>query len=73
MNCYFKILIASFLFTNSIGAQETTTSQNQTSTLQLEKPLINQTKKLALLLPFNLAKVQSDTVNTIADLSLIHI
>jgi hypothetical protein len=67
MNCYFKILIASFLFTNTIGAQETTTSQNQTSTLQLEKPLINQTKKLALLLPFNLAKVQSDTVNTIAD------
>ena len=67
MNCYFKILIVSFLFTNTIGAQETTTSQNQTSTLQLEKPLINQTKKLALLLPFNLAKVQSDTVNTIAD------
>jgi hypothetical protein len=67
MNCYFKILIVSFLFTNTIGAQETTTSQNQTSTLQLEKPLINQTKKLALLLPFNLAKVQNDTVNTIAD------
>jgi hypothetical protein len=67
MNCYFKILIASFLFTNTIGAQETTTSQNQTSTLQLEKPLINQTKKLALLFPFNLAKVQNDTVNTIAD------
>jgi hypothetical protein len=67
MNCYFKILIVSFLFTNTIGAQETTTSQNQTSTLQLEKPLTNQTKKLALLLPFNLAKVQSDTVNTIAD------
>jgi hypothetical protein len=67
MNCYFKILIVSFLFTNTIGAQETTTSQNQTSTLQLEKPLANQTKKLALLLPFNLAKVQSDTVNTIAD------
>ena len=67
MNCYFKILIVSFLFTNTIGAQETTTSQNQTSTLQLEKPLINQTKMLALLLPFNLAKVQNDTVNTIAD------
>ena len=67
MNCYFKILIVSFLFTNTIGAQETTTSQNQTSTLQLEKPLTNQTKKLALLLPFNLAKVQNDTVNTIAD------
>ena len=67
MNCYFKILIVSFLFTNTIGAQETTTSQNQTSTLQLEKPLINQTKKLALLLPINLAKVQNDTVNTIAD------
>jgi hypothetical protein len=67
MNCYFKILIVSFLFTNTIGAQETTTSQNQTSTLQLEKPLTNQTKKLALLLPINLAKVQNDTVNTIAD------
>jgi hypothetical protein len=33
----------------------------------LEKPLINQSKKLALLLPFNLAKVQGDTVNTITD------
>jgi len=67
MNCFFKILIVSFLFTNTIGAQETTTTQNQSSTLQLEKPSVNQTKKLALLLPFNLAKVQNDTVNTIAD------
>jgi hypothetical protein len=67
MNCFFKILIVSLLFANTIGAQETTTNQNQSSTLQLEKPSVNQTKKLALLLPFNLAKVQSDTVNTIAD------
>ncbi len=67
MNCFFKILIVSFLFTNTIGAQETIKNQNQSSTLQLEKPLVNQTKKLALLLPFNLAKVQSDTVYTIAD------
>jgi len=67
MNYFFKILIISFLFTNAIGAQETTTTQNPNSTLQLEKPLVNQTKKLALLLPFNLAKLQNDTVNTIAD------
>jgi len=67
MNCFFKILIVSLLFANTIGAQETTTTQNQSSTLQLEKPSVNQTKKLALLLPFNLAKVQSDTVYTIAD------
>ncbi len=67
MNYFFKILIISFLFTNTIGAQETTTTQNPNSTLQLEKPLVNQTKKLALLLPFNLAKLQNDTVNTIAD------
>ena len=67
MNCFFKILIVSLLFANTIGAQETTTTQNQSSTLQLEKPSVNQTKKLALLLPFNLAKVQNDTVNTIAD------
>ena len=67
MNCFFKILIVSLLFANTIGAQETTTTQNQNSTLQLEKPSVNQTKKLALLLPFNLAKVQNDTVNTIAD------
>jgi hypothetical protein len=67
MNYFFKILIVSFLFTNTVGAQETTTTQNQTSTLQLEKPSVNQAKKLALLLPFNLAKLQNDTVNTIAD------
>ncbi len=67
MNCFFKILIVSLLFSNTVGAQETTTTQNQSSTLQLEKPSVNQTKKLALLLPFNLAKVQNDTVNTIAD------
>jgi hypothetical protein len=67
MNCFFKILIVSLLFANTIGAQETTTTQIQSSTLQLEKPSVNQTKKLALLLPFNLAKVQNDTVNTIAD------
>ncbi len=67
MNHFFKILIVSFLFTNIIGAQETTTTQNQSSTLQLEKPLVNQTKKLALLLPFNLAKVQNDTVTKLVD------
>ncbi len=67
MNYFFKILIISFLFTNAIGAQETTRTQNPNSTLQLEKPLVNQTKKLALLMPFNLAKLQNDTVNTIAD------
>lgn len=67
MNYLLKILVVMLLFTNSIIAQEVTTTQNQTSTLQLEKPLVNQSKKLALLLPFNLAKVQNDTVNTIAD------
>jgi hypothetical protein len=67
MNYLLKILVVMLLFTNGIIAQEVTTTQNQTSTLQLEKPLINQSKKLALLLPFNLAKVQNDTVNTIAD------
>ena len=67
MNYLFKILVVMLLFANGIIAQEVTTTQNQTSTLQLEKPLLNTSKKLALLLPFNLAKVQNDTVNTIAD------
>ena len=67
MNYLLKILVVMLLFTNGIIAQEVTTTQNQTSTLQLEKPLLNTSKKLALLLPFNLAKVQNDTVNTIAD------
>jgi hypothetical protein len=55
------------LFANEIGAQETQTTPTQSAGLPLEKPLINQSKKLALLLPFNLAKVQGDTVNTITD------
>jgi hypothetical protein len=55
------------LFTNGIIAQEVTTAPTSTNILQQEKPLINQSKKLALLLPFNIAKVQNDTVNTIAD------
>ena len=67
MNYLFKILVVMLLFANGIIAQEVTTTQNQTSTLQLEKPLLNTSKKLALILPFNLAKVQNDTVNTIAD------
>ena len=67
MNYLLKILVVMLLFTNSIIAQEVTTTQNQTSTLQLEKPLLNTSKKLALLIPFNIAKVQNDTVNTIAD------
>ena len=67
MNYLFKILVVMLLFANGIIAQEVTTTQNQTSTLQLEKPLLNTSKKLALLLPFNIAKVQNDTVNTIAD------
>ena len=67
MNYLLKILVVMLLFTNGIIAQEVTTTQNQTSTLQLEKPLLNTSKKLALLFPFNLAKVQNDTVNTIAD------
>jgi hypothetical protein len=66
MNYLLKILVVMLLFTNGIIAQEVTTTQNQTSTLQLEKPLLNTSKKLALLLPFNIAKVQNDTVNTIA-------
>jgi hypothetical protein len=67
MNYLFKILVVMLLFANGIIAQEVTTTQNQTSTLQLEKPLLNTSKKLALLFPFNIAKVQNDTVNTIAD------
>ena len=67
MNCFFKILIVGLLFSNVISAQETNVTPIQNSGLQLEKPLVNQSKKLALLLPFNLAKVQGDTVNTIAD------
>lgn len=67
MNYLLKMLVVMLLFTNGIIAQEVTTTQNQTSTLQLEKPLLNTSKKLALILPFNLAKVQNDTVNTIAD------
>ncbi|MEY4962812.1 MAG: hypothetical protein RLZZ323_131 [Bacteroidota bacterium] len=65
MNHFFKILIVSFLFTNIIGAQETTTTQNQNANLQSEKPSVNQSKKLALLLPFNLNKAQNDTVNSV--------
>ena len=67
MNYLLKILVVMLLFTNGIIAQEVTTTQNQTSTLQLEKPLLNTSKRLALLFPFNIAKVQNDTVNTIAD------
>ncbi len=67
MNCYFKILIVTLLFVNGIVAQEITTTQNQSSTLPIEKPSLNQSKKLALLLPFNLNKVQNDTVNSVAD------
>jgi hypothetical protein len=67
MNCYFKILIVALLFVNGIVAQEITPTQNQSSTLQLAQPLVNQSKKLALLLPFNLNKVQNDTVNSVAD------
>ncbi len=67
MNCFFKILLVGLLFSNVISAQETNVTPIQNSGLQLEKPLVNQSKKLALLLPFNLAKVQGDTVNTIAD------
>ena len=67
MNYLLKILVVMLLFANGIIAQEVTTIQNQTSTLQLEKPLLNTSKRLALLFPFNIAKVQNDTVNTIAD------
>lgn len=67
MNYFFKILIVSFLFANTIDAQETTITQSQSSTISSQKTSIQQSKKLALLLPFNLAKIQNDTVNTIAD------
>lgn len=67
MNYLLKILVVVLLFTNGIVAQEITTLQTTTNILQQEKTLVNQSKKLALLLPFNLAKVQNDTVNTIAD------
>ena len=48
MNYLLKILVVMLLFANGIIAQEVTTTQNQTSTLQLEKPLLNTSKKLAL-------------------------
>ncbi|MEY4432669.1 MAG: hypothetical protein RLZZ44_799 [Bacteroidota bacterium] len=67
MNYLLKILVVVLLFTNGIVAQEITKTPTPTNILQQEKPLVNQSKKLALLLPFNLAKVQNDTVNTIAD------
>jgi hypothetical protein len=67
MNYLLKILVVVLLFTNTIVAQEITTAPTSTNILQQEKPLVNQSKKLALLLPFNIAKVQNDTVNTIAD------
>ncbi len=67
MNYFFKILLVSLLFANVIGAQESTSNQAPTNGLQIAKPPVNQTKKLALLLPFNLAKVQNDTVNSIVD------
>ena len=67
MNYISKILVIALLFTNVIGAQEIVTTQNQSSTLQLEKPLLNTSKKLALMLPFNLNKVENDTVNSVVD------
>jgi hypothetical protein len=67
MNCFFKILIVGLLFANVISAQETNVTPIQNSGLQIEKPLLNQSKKLALLLPFNLNKVQNDTVNSVVD------
>ena len=67
MNCFFKILIVGLLFSNVISAQETNVTPIQNSGLQLEKPLVNQSKKLALLLPFNLNKVQNDTINSVVD------
>ena len=67
MNCFFKILIIGLLFSNVIRAQETNVTPIQNSGLQLEKPLINQSKKLALLLPFNLNKVQNDTVTAVVN------
>jgi hypothetical protein len=67
MNDLFKILVVALLFANTIGAQVITNNQNQSDTLQQEKPLVSPSKKLALLLPFNLNKMQNDTVNSIAD------
>ena len=67
MNYISKILVIALLFTNVIGAQEIVTTQNQSSTLQLEKPLLNTSKKLALMLPFNLNKVENDTANSVVD------
>ena len=67
MNDLFKILVVALLFSNTIGAQVITNNQNQSDTLQQEKPLVSPSKKLALLLPFNLNKMQNDTVNSIAD------
>jgi len=67
MNCFFKICIVGLLFANVISAQEIPTTQNQSANLQLEKPSINQSKKLALLLPFNLNKVQNDTVTAVVN------
>ena len=56
-----------WLVVDNSGKLQITTTQNQSNTLQLEKPLVNQSKKLALLLPFNLNKMQNDTVNSITD------
>ena len=67
MNDLFKILVVALLFSNTIGAQVITNNQDQSDTLQQEKPLVSPSKKLALLLPFNLNKMQNDTVNSIAD------
>ena len=67
MNCFFKICFVGLLFANVISAQEIPTTQNQSTNLQLEKPSVNQSKKLALLLPFNLNRVQNDTVNAVAN------
>ena len=67
MNYLLKILVVVLLFTNTIVAQEITTAPTSTNILQQEKPLVNHSKKLALLLPFNITKLQNDTVNTIAD------
>lgn len=62
MNYFFKILLAGLFFTHTIAAQET-----QSSPIQVATTTSNQPKKLALLLPFNLAKMQNDTVNSISD------
>ena len=67
MNDLFKILVVALLFSNTIGAQVITNNQDQSDTLHQEKPLVSPSKKLALLLPFNLNKMQNDTVNSIAD------